>query len=323
MRKEEMFMKRKLLIFLLSFVLIFLGRSLWKVSNDREDASGFIEKIKNEVKRKEVMQCKESRKEKNSVKKIKNEKNLENNNEFLVENKFDYDKVMYDIQRIHSQYGGNVSLYFKDLNTGDIVSYNNQSMYSCSIIKIFVMVTLYHYAELGEVDLNSYRSYLNSMMIDSDNSSYNYLLSILGNGDGLQGAYKVNEYLQSLGIYNTYLHHGLLPGDGFFTDGGTNVSTPEDIGLVLEKIYMCQIAEKSFCEDMIYLMTECADHSALSQGIPSHIMFSHKTGWAYDYYLDGGIVYGPTREYILVVFTDGVYQKSELFYELSKYFYEL
>lgn len=242
--------------------------------------------------------------------------------DYTDEYTWNMDEVLNSVEKIHAKYGGHVGVYFKDLNSKKSIYYHNNSMYPCSIIKMCVMVTCYHYAELGKIDLETCMPYIRAMMIHSDNSSYNTLLSILGNGSGLQGAYNVNEYMQTLGLQNTKLHHGLRPGNGYFTDGANNVSCPTDIGILLEKIYMCQAASKDSCEEMLYLMAECADNRALRQGVPSNVMLSHKSGWAYDYYLDGGIVYGTNRNYILVVFTDGVQSKSGLFKEMSGYFYE-
>ena len=42
---------------------------------------------------------------------------------------------------------------------------------------------------------------------------------------------------------------------------------------------------------------------------------------AYDLYLDGGIVYIPDKDYILVLFTDQISNKTDFFKEMSSLFY--
>ena len=231
----------------------------------------------------------------------------------------DVNKIIKDIAH---QYDGTISVYFKDLKTNDVVNYNPMTMYPCSIIKIAVMVSIYHDSEEQNINLEACKPYLESMMIDSNNTSYNYLLQVLGDGDGLKGIQRVNTLLRQFGLQETTLHHALVPGDYFFTDQGTNQSSAKDIGILLESIYDCKVASVAHCDDMIHLMAQCKDQSGLAQGINNTTLFAHKSGWAYNYYLDGGIVYVPNRNYIFVVFTDNVQNNRNLCYDLSNAIYQ-
>lgn len=239
-----------------------------------------------------------------------------------TKHRFDKKEVEKIIQNVSSQYDGVISIYFKDLKSNSEISYRPLQMYPCSIIKMALMVSIYHDSEFDKVDLEECKPYLESMMIDSDNTSYNYLLKILGNGDGLTGIKRVNTLLRQFGLYKTTLHHGLLPGNYFVTDQGSNESSAKDIGLLLEMIYEYKVATIAHCNEMIALMSRCSDPSGLRNGLMNQATFAHKAGWAYEYYLDGGIVYAPNRNYILVIFTNNVSNEYQLCYDLSNKLYD-
>ena len=104
-------------------------------------------------------------------------------------------------------------MYFKDLRTQQEISINDNTFYPCSIIKVCVLVTVYNYIDQGLLEYDSCQTYLENMIIHSDNTSYNALISMLGNGNGIKGLQVVNTYMMQLGLQNTQLHHNLSPGD--------------------------------------------------------------------------------------------------------------
>ena len=233
----------------------------------------------------------------------------------------DEDYLLTKSQAIINKYNGNVGLYFKDLRTQQEISINDTTFYPCSIIKICVLVTVYDYINQGLLDLNSCQPYLENMIINSDNTSYNALVTMLGNKNGLQGLQVVNSYMTKLGLKNTQLHHSLSPSNIHFSDNGSNISCPSDIGLLFDLLYQRKIISQDTCDQMIDLLKQCADNKAIRQGLHDSVQFAHKSGWAYDLYLDGGIVYIPNNDYILVLFTDQISNKTAFFEEISNLFY--
>lgn len=233
----------------------------------------------------------------------------------------DEDTLFMQAQTIINKYEGNVGLYFKDLRTQQEISINDNTFYPCSIIKVCVLVTVYNYIDQGLLEYDSCQTYLENMIIHSDNTSYNALITMLGNGDGIKGLQIVNTYMMQLGLQNTQLHHSLSPGDIYFSDSDTNISCPSDIGLLFDLLYQGEIISQDACDQMLDLLKQCADRRAIRQGLPDAIQFAHKSGWAYDLYLDGGIVYIPDKDYILVLFTDQISNKTDFFKEMSNLFY--
>jgi beta-lactamase class A len=161
------------------------------------------------------------------------------------------------------------------------------------------------------------------MVIMSDNTAYNNLMTLVGEGDGVAGVHFVNDMLAEMGIQDTRLHHGLIPGEGYFTDGGDNVSTPYDIGVIFEQLYFGQVISPEASSEMIEWLKLCGDTMELAAGLPEGVEFAHKTGCADDIYHDGGVVYMGDRDYIISLFTAGFGDdRSEMMAEISRYVYE-
>ena len=223
---------------------------------------------------------------------------------------------------ILQQYGGNTGIYFKDLKTGKRLSINDQNMYPCCMIKVPALATIYQEAAKGHINTADYAYYIEKMITISDNTSYNIMMNAIGNNNGVKGVHMVNRFCQSIGMNATSLHHGLLPGNGYFTDGGSNTARPSDLGLLFEKIYYGQIVSPQSSKEMLNLLMYCDDPDALVGGLPAGTPFAHKTGCAYNYYHDGGIVFAPNRNFVLVVFSDGSSNYTSMMRAISSYVYQ-
>lgn len=221
----------------------------------------------------------------------------------------DLSSLQSQIRSILNTYPGNNAVYFKDLETDNDFLINDVDMYPCSIIKIFVMGAIYDQVYQEKLDLEECQPYLEAMIIDSDNTSYNILLQKLGDGDGVAGAHVVNDFCKELGLTRTEIHHGLIPGDGYFSDGDNNTTCPKDVAQFLDMLYHSDILTESYCQEMLDLLKQCADDSGIVAGLSTDTKCAHKSGWADAYYLDGGIIYSEYKDYILVVFSDSAYQE--------------
>ena len=235
---------------------------------------------------------------------------------------YDINYLKSQVERIISEYGGNTSVYFKDLTSNESFLINDTSYYPCCMIKMPALVAVYQAIEQGKFTYDDYQFYIDNMIIVSDNTSYNRLMKTLGNGDGLQGLQKVNQICQTYGMQYTQLHHGLLPGEDHFTDNQSNVSRTKDIGILLEALYNKQVLSKQSSEDMLTLLKKCNDTDGIAQGFPSSIEYAHKTGEISNIFNDGGIVYLPNRNYIVVVFAEDVGYKYNLMKDVSTFLFD-
>lgn len=234
----------------------------------------------------------------------------------------DIEKLQNDVQEILSQYSGDISVYFKDLRTRKGFEIHPESMYPCCMIKTVALAAVFQEIDAGTIDYAQYEQWIEPMITISDNTSYNVLMEVIGDGNGLYALHKANVLAQQIGMRNTALHHGLQPGQHFFTDGGANVSCANDIGIFFEKLYDHELGSKKSCDQMIDLFKRCTDYTALQSGLGQNVEFAHKTGCADTYYHDGDIVYLPGRDYILVVFSKDVNVYTSLMYEISSCVFE-
>lgn len=213
-------------------------------------------------------------------------------------------------------------MYFKDLRSQKSFSINDHNYYPCCMIKTVALAEVYDQIEQGNIDYKENQKYIEDMITISDNTSYNVLMKLAGQGNGLQGLNQANHLAYQLGMENTGLHHALQPGNELFSDGGANTSRAGDIGIFFDELYKGNIVSKKSSLDMIQLLERCEDDEALAQGFPKSIPFAHKTGCADTIYHDGGIIYAPDRPYILVVFTKDSLPCAPLFEEISKTVYD-
>lgn len=231
---------------------------------------------------------------------------------------FDIEGIQSQVQKVLSKYDGDISVYFKDLRTEQSFYINPKNMYSCCMIKVPALIKIFQEIENGNIDHAAHANEIEQMITISSNTAYNNLAALLGGGNGIYGLYQINQMCIELGLENTKLHHGLLPGENFFTDGGANTSNPKDIGILFEKLYKKEIISDKACQDMISILKACEDRDEIQAGLDKGIEFAHKTGAANLLYHDGGIVYLPGRDYILVIFSNQVSRMYDMMQEVSK-----
>lgn len=231
---------------------------------------------------------------------------------------FDIEEIQSQVQKVLSKYDGDISVYFKDLRTKQSFYINPKNMYPCCMIKVPALIKIFQEIENGNIDHAAHANEIEQMITISSNTAYNNLAALLGGGNGIYGFYQINQMCIELGLENTELHHGLFPGENFFTDGGANTSNPKDIGILFEKLYKKEIISDKACQDMISILKACEDRDEIQAGLDKGIEFAHKTGAADLLYHDGGIVYLPGRDYILVIFSNQVSRMYDMMQEVSK-----
>lgn len=231
---------------------------------------------------------------------------------------FDIEEIQSQVQKVLSKYDGDISVYFKDLRTEQSFYINPKNMYPCCMIKVPALIKIFQEIENGNINHAAHATEIEQMITISSNTAYNNLAALLGSGNGIFGLYQINQMCIEQGLENTELHHGLLPGENFFTDGGANTSNLKDIGILFEKLYKKEIISNKACQDMISILKACEDRDEIQAGLDKGIEFAHKTGAADLLYHDGGIVYLPGRDYILVIFSNEVSRMYDMMQEVSK-----
>ena len=225
------------------------------------------------------------------------------------------------LDELISDYDGNWSVYIKDLDRKEKITINNCSLYSASLIKVFVMAGTYD--NLEQVKQNAGKKFnitdpqvisakvdelLYNMITVSDNESFNELVRLQTDSyDFKKGAEKLNEYIKEEGYDNTTVQHTLHPSSSQKESlGGRNMTSAEDCGILLEKIYKGECVSREASGSMLDLLKNQEVTWKIPEGLPDGIISANKTGETDDQQHDIAIVYGEQTDYIICIMSEKI-----------------
>ncbi len=220
-------------------------------------------------------------------------------------------------------------IFVKDLQTGCELAINAEIAYAgMSVLKIAIMEESYRNLELP-LDAETSDWLSDTMGVISSNYKANLLLSdVIADGDSYQGAARLTEVMQRLGLVNTFMttpydeeeipHTIVTPANSrndFDTKPDPRMqTTPLDIGLLLEMIYQCSQGGGALlalypnelsaaeCTQMIDWMRHNRIDSMIEAGLPAETPIAHKHGFSNDTHADAGIIFSPGSDFILTIF---------------------
>lgn len=207
----------------------------------------------------------------------------------------------------------NISIYFEFLNTGANVAVNKDvKIWPASLMKIPIAIAVMKKIEDGkwktdgdfflkDEDKNnefgklyekktgtrfSAEDLLDEMLINSDNTARNIFVR------NMQWE-NVDDVLEHLGMEYDYKNDERI--------------TAKKYSIFWRSLFTSSYLTPENSQKLIDIMSHSATNEYLSQGMPSEVKFSHKIGVAYEsnVYSDSGIVYIPSRPFILTVMIKG------------------
>lgn len=214
-------------------------------------------------------------------------------------------------------YQGEWSAYVKNLDSGEEILINNQSMYSASLIKAFVLAD--SYKEMETVKTNEGQKLkkeadspevkvkvddlICNMITVSDNESFNELVRLQSEkNDFKEGAERINAYLKEEGYGDTSVQHTLAPSASPSTGlGGRNTTSVKDCGMLLERIYKGECVSEEASEEMLNILLQQEVDWKIPSGLSEDIKVANKTGETDTSQHDIAIVYGEKTTYIFCV----------------------
>jgi len=237
-------------------------------------------------------------------------------------------KLESTINEIDHNLDGVLGVAIEDLTTGQRFLLHGDSIFpQASSIKIAVLAELYRQAQLsaqGEsgkaklTDLYTVRSAdlvqdsdimggltpgvtqvtnrdLATMMVAvSDNSATNVLIDRLGMKN-------VNALLDSLALHNTKLSRKMMDVKAA-AEGRENISTPQDMLTLLEKIHQGKVLNQEMTADFFKMLSTHKD-SFIPRDLPEGLQIANKPGELEAVRADSGIVFLQNRPYIICVMT--------------------
>ena len=213
----------------------------------------------------------------------------------------------------HGQYG----IVIKNLKTGEGFELNSHQVFpSASLYKVWVMVIVFEKIADGSLSMDTEISGnvvdLNKKFdIDEESAelteggftftveqamekmitvSHNYAALMLTEKIGLTS---VNKFLRENGFFESKVGTG----------GSLPTTTPADMALFFEKLYGGKLAGPEETKLMMEVLKRQQMNYALPKYLPEGVMVAHKTGNIDEYTHDGGIVFAPSGDYVIVEMT--------------------
>jgi beta-lactamase class A len=259
-------------------------------------------------------------------------------------------------------FGGIVDLFFVDMQTTEEMHFAYQAGENISVspdiaftasstIKIPIMVSVFRHFNNNITD--QLDADLKDMIAQSNNTAADSLMMALDKG---RGPLVVTETMQNLGLENTFINGYFYPGAvvlqlfntpaNMRTDTNTDPdiysqTTPSDMGMLLEDIYLCAQAnggtlvavfpgqiDQAACKQMIQYLQEDKLGALIQAGVPEGTTVAHKHGWDNyeNQFSDVAIVYTPGGNYVLTIYSYNPVQfqwdvTSHMYAELSRAIY--
>ena len=208
---------------------------------------------------------------------------------------------------------GDVSFYYKNLITGEVIKYNEEKpMLAASLIKLTILVECFNQIKKGIISkdetfitkeddkvpscgaLNYMRENLKVtledlyvlMIILSDNYATNMLIDKLGIDN-------INKTIKEMGLKNTILNRKMFDEEKAKL-GLENYIISEDIAYLLEKMYNKELIDEKSSEEMISILKNQRLNGKISfflQNLKPKVQIAHKTGEDTNITHDVGIVF--------------------------------
>ena len=230
------------------------------------------------------------------------------------------DSLEKKLEELLNGFEGQWSVYVKDLGSGEQFSINNQSMTSASLIKAFVMAASYENMDrlrvqegtilkaepLSDTVLNKLYALTENMVTFSDNESFNEMVRLQTPSMQFNaGARVINRFLRGQGYQETAVLHTLAPSSTEPVGlGGSNTTSVEDCGKLLESIYRGECVSEEASSQMLSFLLMQDTRTKIPGGLTDSITIANKTGENDSNQHDIAIVYGDRTDYVLCVMSE-------------------
>ena len=196
--------------------------------------------------------------------------------------------------------GGNWDVWVEPLGNSmyaHMQSAGTHRMVSASLIKLFIMGTVYQAVDEGSIDNDDVYADIRNMITISDNDAANRLIRELGNGNEQDGITRINQFAEDIGCMDTQMNRLMLENNGL-----ENYTSAEDCAKLLKLIYNGQCINAKWSAEMMSIMKEQQVNDRIPQGLPRDVVVAHKTANLTNLAnADVGIVFADNRPYIICI----------------------
>ena len=240
-------------------------------------------------------------------------------------NQAKWDKMVKRLEKTARAYRGNVGIYFKDINSGNVWEYKADKLFpSASLIKLPMMAAVFEKIKKGDLSFDtqirltrrerrggsgtlkwaregtklSVMELLYKMITESDNTATNMLSDYVGMN------YLQREFSR-MGLVYTKIYP-----EGFNLTSGRvareNYTTAREMADLIERIYDKELVDEQSSELMMDFLKHSKSRTRLRRGLPIGWELAHKTGLLRKSCHDVGVVFSPQGDYVIAVLTGNV-----------------
>lgn len=235
------------------------------------------------------------------------------------------------IEETLDPFAGFSSYVVIDLQTGETIARNEEvAIAGMSLVKVPILINTYRVLD-NPPTIEQTKLITETTALSSNFAANLLLQTIAGQPDAYAGADMVSQSMRDLGIFNTFiavpidadprperLNTVLTPANQR-TDITTHAdpfrqTTTGDLARLFQFIYECAERDSgplralyanevtaAECQDMLDKLQLNELARLLENGLPDEVPFAHKVGWIDDTHGDGGIVFSPGGDYIIVM----------------------
>lgn len=222
----------------------------------------------------------------------------------------DFRSYLHDLE---DQYPTSLSVYYEQINSGSNISVNkNLNLFPASLSKLVQAIIVAKKVEkgslswddrlkpqIGDLSMESGDLYktigdksltveelMQELLVNSDNTAQNIFRHILN----------VQDYIHfqgETGLQDLYNEKGFI--------------SAKEYTRILRVLYTSSYLRPENSDKILDYLSKAKFKDYLSQGIPEDVVFAHKYGENKEYsvFLDSGIVYVPSKPYMLTVMIKG------------------
>lgn len=243
------------------------------------------------------------------------------------------DELRNDIQTELSKVEGGFAVAFKNLNTGETILINEDSLFhAASTMKTPVMIEVFKQAREGKFALtdsieikNEFKSIADSSLYslsrddDSDTLIYDHIgekrtiyslmydMIIMSSNMGTNliidkvGATNAQQTIKNMGVKKMQVLRGVEDNKAYQA-GLNNSVTAYDLMVIFEKVAKGEAVDSASSAEMVKILLDQKFNEIIPALLPANVKVAHKTGWIKGVNHDSGIVLLPDgRKYVLVL----------------------
>lgn len=224
--------------------------------------------------------------------------------------------------------GGRLGLAFMELEGEErLFIHAHEPFPAASLLKIPILMELYHRAAQGELNLDSpirveaadlvggagviqflkpghlfsLRELAWLAVVVSDNLASNLLTRVVGLD-------RINQGMQRMGLNSTRMSRKFMEEPA--SPEQDNLTTPHDMAICLEGLYHSRFLPEAQSREILEIMSHQQFTEMIPSRLPQGIRVANKTGLIARSRLDAGVVFLPGAPYVLCICTDDLAQES-------------